>query len=246
MNIRLKKTIGIASIALISTMAFVGCTNNNDSNAKPSTSESSTVKVDKKAASDFLNQYYTDMIKNAETSSENSKQIETVMKEVIGEDEYAKVAESGDPFSALDGLDKDKQKELADKLQALNPLASYYDYSGMSDTDRVYLNLLTIASSSLLASGELPEDYTVNVSIPEDKIAVKENKATIKFSDIQFTINGNTSDQASDPTGASDLHLVYIDNAWKIDGKSTFKTIKESYNDIGSASDGGGASDNGE
>lgn len=240
----MKKTITVIGTVLLSSLLMVGCSDANTSNGASdggSSSSSSTQKLNKSDAIQFINDYYNGLITSAQESLDNSTQVETTIQEVVGEDVYNEIVTTEDPFDSLSSLSADQQKELADKVQALNPVAEYYNFSGMSDNDRTYLNLLSIASNSLLASSDSPatEDSTITAKIDENKVNVKANKAVVNFSDIAFSINGTETDQSADSTGLEKIYLVYSDNAWKIDGKTTFENIKTQYNDTSTASDGG-------
>lgn len=244
----MKKITALAGIALIAGMTITGC---SDTNTKQGTTQSTNQKVDKSTVSKFLNEYYTNTFKNASTAEENTQKIETTMKNILGEEDYNKVIQNPNAFASLDEISKDKQKKLADEIQKLNPMASSYDFSNMSDSDRIYMNLLSIASTSMMSGTQNGDDLKVEITIPEDKITVKENKATVNFADMTIKINDQESDQKSDPMGQTQISLVSNNGEWKIDGKSTFEALKEDYQEISEQgdnvgpSDGGGASDNG-
>lgn len=218
------------AIGFIAVASLTGCAGNGDNGNDSSSSQQSNVTA--KDAANFTAQYYQDMIDESKNGTASYNKLDDTLKNNMSDDEYKKFSESTSPFTSLDVVAKDKQEKLANEVQALNPLADDYNYDGMSDNDRTYVNLLSIASTSYLASytanssaSESAKDIKVNV--PEDKVKIDGDKATIKYSDIEVTINGqkqNNSDSSTD--GVNTLRLTHKDGSWKVDGKETLEDVK--------------------
>ena len=224
-----KTFLTTASIALISTMAFSACTNDNE---KQETTPSSTASdgggteapiegKDVASVSQFINTYYNTLITRSSEAYDNSDDVEKVIRDVSGDSTYEAFATTSDPFTSFDELDAEQAKQLADEVQALNPSAELFDYSQMEDKDRLVLNLLNIASSVMLSP---ISDTTVQITVPEEQVKLKNNSASISYTSMKLVVDGEEQ-QMSDMLGSQTLDMIYVNDAWKIDGLKTYQNI---------------------
>lgn len=225
-----KTFLTTASIALISTMAFSACTNDDK---KQETAPSSTSSDgggetsapvegrDAASVSQFINTYYNTLIARSSEAYDNSDDVEKVIRDMSGDSTYEAFATTSDPFTSFDELDAEQARKLADEVQALNPSAELFDYSQMEDKDRLVLNLLNIASSVMLSP---ISDTTVQITVPEEQIKIKNNVASISYTSMKLNVDGEEQ-QMSDMLGSQTLDMIYVNDAWKIDGLKTYQNI---------------------
>lgn len=224
-----KTFLTTASIALISTMSFSACTNDDEKQdpAPSSTAsdgggaEAPVEGKDAASVSQFINTYYNTLIARSSEAYDNSDDVEKAIRDTTGDATYEAFASTSDPFTSFDELDDDKAKELADKIQALNPSAELFDYSQMADRDRLVLNLLNIASSVMLSP---ISDTTVQITVPEEQIEMKSSTASISYTSMKLIVDGEEQ-QMSDMLGSQTLDMIYVNDVWKIDGLKTYQNI---------------------
>lgn len=236
----MRKTTLIAGVILSASLLITGCSNNSESPDKDTTSQSEVSESETAEVSKAVNDYYTALIQKSGDSLEVSNDVETVIRETTDDKTYEAFSSTNNPFTAFDNISDEQAKELADRIEELNPVAEQFDYSDMNDKDRAVLNLLNIASSIMLTS---IQDKTIEISIPAEAISVEKNTATVSYSSMSFIIDGSETTM-SDALGGTNFHAIKKDGVWKVDGQKTYESTKEAAL-ANSASDNGG-SDNGE
>jgi hypothetical protein len=213
----------IATAFLAGILTVAGCTTSNA--PINSASQADTGTQNAAGASHFLNEYYNTLVEKSDEAKAATTKVEKVMVDTLGKEGYEKLGKTKNPHEALASLTEEQQKTLADGIQELNPLASHYDYSNISsDADRAYLNLISMASSSMLSG--TGKNYKVEVSVPENKVRMNGNHASIDFQDVVFKLNGQQQPTGTDNTGMTAVVLTYVDGKWKINGEEMLRNLK--------------------
>lgn len=221
-----KLPVKIAGAMLIAGIALTGCSANNDAPKDETKQTQAAVQVaDKASVSKFFNDHYNTWVSSAKDADKLSQEVETALKDVLGDEGYVELTTSVEPLSGFAKIDKGKMKEIADKLEKINPTAKYYDFSQTTDHERAYVNMISIAYSSILQG---ITDYKIEVTVPEDKINIKDNTVVVPSSDLTFIFNGEKAENATDATGAQSTKLNYVDGTWKIDAADMMKQVEES------------------
>lgn len=237
-----RRTTALASLVLSVSILLTGCSNDTTTNNDGSSNSQSQVSESEiKAVSETVNNYYNGLIEKSPEAMEASDDVEKVIREVAGDKTYEAFSSSNNPFIGFDNISDEQAKELADRIQELNPIAEQFDYSQMNDRDRAVLNLLNIASSIMLTNAQ---DKTVQISIPSTAITVEGNSAYIPYSSMTFIIEESQSPMR-DALGGTNFYAVKVNGVWKVDGQKTYESTRD--NALGTQpSDAGGNSDNGE
>lgn len=220
--------IAITALALAGAVTLGGCSANVDirPGTTPGTSQTETANTNLNAAgvSTFLNDYYNALVAKSTDAKAASSQVETVMREVLGQAKYDSLGASSDPVEALSSLGAEDQKTLADRFQVLNPLVDYYDMATLDNAQRAYLNLVAISSSAMMVDTS-NGNYKVEVSVPGDKVDLHDEMATVTFTDIVFKINGERQPTGTTGDAATSITLHYVDGKWRIDGRSMIDNL---------------------
>jgi len=232
-----------SSVIIALSLAITGCTQEKtDPPAASSSASDNGGEEDKNTSSsknnegvsETVNSYYSHLISDSSTAMKNSEEVEKIIREVSGDASYEAFANTTDPFSEFDDLNEEQAKELADRIQELNPSADFFDYSQMNDKDRAVLNLLIIASSVFLSP---LSEQTVKMTVPDESITIDGNSATVSYSKLTMLIN-EEEQVVNDVLGTSSLHLTYVNGVWKIDGQKTYESIYANAQSVQDASDG--------
>lgn len=241
MKIKLK-TLTLVTSAILAVGLVTGCTNSSDndssntkqtSNASDSggsdnggdekNTETSPMGTEKNESGviQSINAYYNTLINESDTALENATKVEDTVREATNDETYEAFVNSSNPFESFDELSDEDAKKLADEIQKLNPSANLIDFSGMKDSDRAVLNLLMIASSTVMST---ISDQTIEITVPEDKIKIKDDKVNVAYTDIDLKVN-EENQEMTDIFGSSTINLTYDGTSWKLDGQKTYEAI---------------------
>lgn len=215
----MNKISKISSVVMLSALVLTGCSSTVDGNDGALSSDA------KSTADDFISNYYNDLSqKDISTEEWNTSvndlytQMNELMVNALGQEKLDEISSSMNDnalYEAIDGMDESKKKELADKVKEINPLKDKYDFSDMTDTEVIYINLSSISNYiSLSGSG-------VTITAPNDKMNFEGNEAYINLSDLQSDPAINNSETPGT------FNIEYVDNTWKINGKKEVENMKE-------------------
>lgn len=219
----MKKITKITGALVLSAgLIFTGCSNNETPESKQSNTEAAQ-QEESAAIKESINNYYNSMVEKSPEAMEASSDVESVIREVAGDETYEAFSSTNNPFEGFDNISDDQAKELADRLQEINPIADQFDYSKLGDRDRAILNLLNIASSIILTG---TQGKTIEIAIPDESIVIEGNKATVPYDTMVFKIDDDEQPMA-DVLGGNTIALIKVDNVWKLDGKQIYETTRE-------------------
>lgn len=228
----------MAGLILSVSLIFTGCSNNEEDGQPSSTSE--VAQEESAQVSETVNNYYNSLIEQSSASMDVSDDVEVAIREITGDETYEAFSSSSNPFESFNEISDEQAKELADRLEELNPVSDLFNYSEMNDRDRAILNLLNMASSIMFLSSQ---EETIQISIPAEAIAIDGNTATVAYSDMVFKV-GESEQPMTDVLGGTDLSLTKIEGEWKLDGQKTYESTRD--NALKAQPSDGGGSDNGE
>lgn len=224
--------ISLLTILALGSTMIAGCSNNNVTvsnaeNAQSSSSQSaeknSVTDADKAEVTDFIQDYYKNTYAKSSIAWATAQNIESSLRNALGDTAYLKVSSGFSSYDDFNKLTDQENKKLADTMESLNPMASYFDFSGMKDSEKTYVNMTSIFMSAMLSGRTFK-----SVDVPTDKLIMPDSThASIQYSNISITDTDTTySAETASGLSLSTLYMVKVGNEWKISGKDFFNEIQ--------------------
>lgn len=163
-----------------------------------------------------IDAFYDKSIEKAPEAANTFNSGPEEMGKLLSPEDLKILDESSDPFTGLNSISPEAQKQVADLYKGLDPVSEFYNYEGMSDSEVAGVALTSLITTTFLESAEVAEAARnvneSNVTIVDENHAVSNFKAGV---DVE-----NSQDE---------MYLVKTDAGWKIDGR---KTYDEYYADM--------------
>jgi len=226
-----KKVALYTSVFLAAGLALTGCSANDEAKTDTNVTQEQAANLDSKSAVDFTQTFYLDVVVNkSEESFEAASKMQEVITEAIGDSSAADLLASDSPSEALQALNEEDSKKVADALIGITPIADHIDYEGLEDWEKSYLSIVMIGISSM---GSYSAPDAVVTSIKSDEAAVETDGQTATIDNTQVYMVTESGGEAvlGENLGTSETHLKNVGGSWKIDGVKTLEGLQSLESD---------------
>lgn len=191
----------LAAAGIIAAFALTGCAPAVDGPSIPLSPAAEAAKT--------VDDFYAKSIEKAPEAVKSFDKGPVQMAELLSPEDIKILGDSKDPFTGLDSISTEGQKKVATFYKGLDPVADFYSYEGLTDSQRAGVSLTSLITTTFLTT---PEVANAAREIDESDIKmVDDTHATTNFKPGIDVENSKTQ-----------MFLVKTDAGWKIDGKKTY------------------------
>ena len=233
MNLQFRKTAGSA-IALAVILTLGACSSDDsepDESPGPTTSESQTSEPSESAEPESnlpknLRKFNDDFVKDAiKHSPDVVDRISTMQQEadkLMTPEEQRIVGDTANPFTILENLPEETNKELYRLYSEDNPMLKYFDLTGLEPHQKAAVAMWSQTIPLMFMPG-----IEGDPEVPDSAFQVEGDVATIDYSQAAATTKAGTGPLVSGAEALQIVPLVKVEGEWRVDGVTGYTTLSE-------------------
>lgn len=137
-------------------------------------------------------------------------------------------------ISLSEGKTDEEFKILADELQANNPIARMFNYDGLSNPERAYINLYALRSMNapkgLTVSKNIKRGNNFRLILPHEEMVINENRSiTITSENVQAQIGGAEIPKIDKVLFAKTINIVNVNGLWLINSRDIIDQLSKNF-----------------
>jgi hypothetical protein len=191
----------LACIVAIAALTLTGCSATSGA-SQPTLSPSGEV-------AKTVDEFYAKSIEKAPEAVKSFDKGPTQMAELLSPEDIKILGDSEDPFTGLDSISPEGQKKVAAFYKGLDPVADFYSYEGLTESQRAGVSLTSLITTTFLTTPEV-----ANAAREIDESDIKMIDDTHASTNFKPGIDAEKS--------KTEMFLIKTDSGWKIDGKKTY------------------------
>lgn len=137
-------------------------------------------------------------------------------------------------ISLSEGKTDEEFKILADELQANNPIARMFNYAGLSNPERAYINLYALRSMNapkgLTVSKNIKRGNNFRLILPHEEMTINENRTiTITSKNVQAQIGGAEIPDIDKVLFSKTVNIVNVNWTWLINSRDIIDQLSKNF-----------------